>query len=118
MKIRSLTLMLLLCGFLGVAQAHSHLTKAMPEDNSVLDASPAQLMLHFSEATRLTVLTLQKDGEKDARKVGPLPKEPAADFIIPLQPLAAGAYTVHWRVMGDDNHIMNGALHFTVKPGK
>ena len=39
--------------FSGVVHAHTHLEKAMPADNSVLASPPSELMLHFSEATRL-----------------------------------------------------------------
>ena len=118
MKFRSLMLASALIGFLSVAQAHTHLTKSMPQDKSVLTSAPSHLMLHFSGATRLTALTLQKDGDKEARKLGPLPPEPAVDFTVPLESLTSGAYTVNWRVAGADNHIMSGALHFTVAPSK
>ena len=118
MKFRSLMVASALIGFLSVGQAHTHLTKSMPQDKSVLTSAPTHLMLHFSEAARLTALTLQKEGDKEARKLEPLPKEPAADFTIPVGALAAGAYSVSWRVVGDDNHIMSGALHFTVAPSK
>ena len=118
MTFRSLTCIALLFALAGVAQAHTHLTKSMPEDKSVLTSPPSQLMLNFSEATRLTALTLQKEGDKEASKLGPLPKEAAADFTLPLQPLPPGAYTINWRVVGDDNHIMNGVLHFVVKSDK
>ena len=118
MAFRSLTRIALLFALAGVAQAHTHLTKSTPEDKSVLFSPPQQLLLHFSAATRLTALTLQKEGDKEGSKLGPLPKEAAADFTLPLKTLTPGSYTVNWRVVGDDNHIMNGVLKFTVKSDK
>jgi methionine-rich copper-binding protein CopC len=118
MKFRSLMLASALIGFVSAAQAHAHLTKSMPEDKSILSTAPSHVMLHFSEAAHLTALTLQKDGEKAARKLAPLPQESAAEFTLPVESLPAGAYTVNWRVVGDDSHIMSGTLHFTVAPGK
>lgn len=98
----------------GIAQAHTHLEKAMPADNAVLTTPPSELMLHFSETTRLTALSIQKEGEKEAKSIGPLPKEASAALKIPLTPVAPGKYTVNWRAIGDDNHVMSGVLHFTV----
>lgn len=102
--------------FTGIAQAHTHLEMAMPADNAVLADPPANLMLHFSAATRLTALSLQKEGDKEAKPVASLPKEASKAITVPLEPLSAGKYTVNWRVVGNDNHVMSGALTFTVQP--
>lgn len=102
--------------FTGMAQAHTHLEMAMPADNAVLAEPPANLTLHFSAATRLTALSLQKEGEKEAKAVESLPKEASKAIAVPLEPLAPGKYTVNWRVVGSDNHVMSGALKFTVQP--
>lgn len=114
MKNRVVMMAAALLTFAGLAQAHTHLEKAMPADNSVLSSPPAQIMLHFSEATRLTALSVQKEGDKEAKNVSPLPKESSAALSVPIEPLAPGKYVVNWRVVGGDNHVMSGALHFTV----
>lgn len=98
----------------GVAQAHTHLESATPADNSVLASPPTQLMLHFFEPTRLTALTIQKEGEKEQKRVDTLPKELSDELTVPVAPLAPGKYVVSWRAVGDDNHLMSGTLHFTV----
>jgi methionine-rich copper-binding protein CopC len=38
----------------------------------------------------------------------------AANFSVPLPALAAGVYTVSWRTMSQDGHVMPGAVRFTV----
>ncbi len=98
----------------GTVQAHTHLEMAMPADKSVLASPPSEIMLHFSEATRLTALSIQKDGDKEAKSLSPLPKESSEELSVPVAPLAPGKYVVNWRVVGADNHVMSGALHFTV----
>ena len=111
------TLATLLFGALattGMANAHTHLESSTPADKAVLHESPKELMLHFSEPTKLTAVTLQKEGEGEAHKLAPLPKEPTAAASIRLQTLAQGEYTVEWRAVGDDNHVMKGVLHFTI----
>lgn len=97
------------------AHAHTHLKMSMPAENAVLEASPAEIMLHFSEPTRLTALSIQKDGENAQQSVAALPKDVSAALKCPLPALAPGRYAVNWRAVGGDNHVMSGVLHFTVE---
>lgn len=99
---------------LGVAQAHTHLKSSMPADKAVLAEAPKQVMLHFSEKTRLTAVTIQKEGDKTETALSGLPKEPAADVTLPVAIAAPGAYKVNWRALGADNHVMSGSIRFTV----
>jgi methionine-rich copper-binding protein CopC len=113
MKILSLLFGLVLV-MLGVtAGAHAHLQKSSPADNSVIATSPSTLVLNFSEAARLTALSIQKGGESP-QKLTPLPAAAAQQISVPLPPLTPGAYSVSWRVVSDDGHVMSGALHFTL----
>jgi methionine-rich copper-binding protein CopC len=98
----------------GIAQAHTHLTKAVPADNSVLARPPSKITLYFSEPSRITAVTLQKDGDKEPRRVEALPKEPSDALGIPIVPLDPGKYALNWRAIGADNHVMSGTLHFTI----
>lgn len=97
------------------AQAHTHLKQSTPAEGSVVTASPANIVLKFSEAARITALTVQKDGEA-AQKLAPLPTDATPEVTVPAPKLGAGKYTVNWRVVSGDNHVMSGALHFTVAP--
>jgi methionine-rich copper-binding protein CopC len=113
-KNRILTFLAACALFAGVAQAHTHLEKATPADNSVLASAPSELMLHFNEATRLTALSIQKEGG-DELAISAFPKESAKAVTVPLSTsLASGKYLVKWRAIGPDNHVMSGTLHFTV----
>lgn len=105
-----------LVALVATAQAHTHLKSAVPAEGSTVTASPERITLMFSEAARVTALTLQKDGEKE-QKLVPLPTEATAHVSVPVPNLAPGKYLVSWRVVSDDNHIMSGKLHFTVAPG-
>jgi copper resistance protein C len=113
MKILSLLSGLALVAFGVTATAHAHLQKSSPVDNSVITASPSDLVLNFSEAARLTALSIQKDSESP-QKVKPLPTTAAQQISVPLPPLTPGTYSVNWRVVSDDGHMMSGALHFTL----
>ena len=95
------------------AQAHTHVEKTMPADKSTVKAAPKEIMLHFNEAARVTALSVQKDGEA-AHALKPLPTEPSAMVSVPVSALTPGKYTVTYRVMGDDKHVMSGTFTFTV----
>ena len=46
--------------------------KTMLADNSTVKVAPKEIMLHFSEAARLTALTIRKQGETEqAVKISP-----------------------------------------------
>ncbi len=99
---------------LGVtASAHAHLQMASPADNSVITTSPSNLVLNFSEAARLTVVSIQKDNEPK-QDLKPPSNTAAQQISIPLPPLKPGTYLVSWRAVSDDGHVMPGTLHFTL----
>jgi methionine-rich copper-binding protein CopC len=113
MKILSLFSGLALITFAVTAGAHAHLQKSSPADNSVITAPPANLVLNFSEAARLTALSIQKGSEPE-QKLKSLPTTAAVQISVPLPQLTPGTYSVSWRVLSDDGHVMSGALHFTL----
>jgi methionine-rich copper-binding protein CopC len=117
MKILSLLSGLALVTFGVTAHAHAHLQKSSPADGSVITASPSNLVLNFSEAARLTALSLQK-GDEPKQNVKPLPTTAAQQISIPLPQLTPGSYAVSWRVVSADNHVMSGTLHFTLSPAQ
>ena len=94
------------------AYAHAHLTAGVPVEGSAGKA-PQQVVLTFSEAARITSITLQREGY-EPHKLAPVPAEMAARITVPLPKLSPGKYTLSWRVVGNDGHIVPGALHFTV----
>src|SRR5260370_27087501 len=113
MKILSLLSGLVLV-MLGVtASAHAHLQKSSPADNSVITTSPSDLVLDFSEAARLTALSIQK-GSESPQKLKPLPTTAAQQISVPLPPLTPGSYSVSWHVFIADGHVVSGTLHFTL----
>lgn len=113
MKFSSLLSGIVLLTFAVTADAHAHLLRSIPADNSVVAASPASLVLNFSEAAQLTALSIQK-GHDPEHKLKLLPGGAAAQISVPLPPLTPGAYTVSWRVLSADGHVVSGALRFTL----
>jgi methionine-rich copper-binding protein CopC len=96
-----------------VALGHAHLQKAVPADGGTVTAAPANVVLTFSEAARLTACWLQK-GEGPKQKIEPLPTTPAQQVSVPMPRLQPGTYVLSWRVVGDDAHIVPGQIQFTI----
>ncbi|MDQ2654064.1 MAG: copper resistance protein CopC [Chloroflexota bacterium] len=97
-----------------LAQAHTHLESSVPVDKGKV-AAPVAIELHFSEAARVTALTLQQ-GTSAARPLTPLPAKTTQHVSVPVANLTAGDYTVNWRVAGEDGHVVSGKFSFTVDP--
>ena len=102
-----------------VALAHAHLKQAVPADGSVVDTSPAHVVLSFSEPAHLTACWIQK-GDGPKQKIEGLPATASSDISVPLPKLDPGSYVLSWKVVGDDTHIVPGQIHFTVSgtPGQ
>lgn len=113
MKRRVLTMMSLLLATT-LAHAHAHLASSKPADKSRV-AAPAAVELEFSEAVRVTALTLQQ-GSNAAKPLSPVPAKAATTVSVPLPKLDAGHYVVAWRVTSHDGHIMSGSISFNVDP--
>ena len=95
------------------AQAHAHLKASDPKEGAVVTAIPTAISLTFSESARITAVSIQKD--KEPKQKLPAPSGTGEKISVEVPKLAAGSYTLTWRVAStDDNHIMSGELHFTV----
>jgi hypothetical protein len=97
-----------------LAHAHAHLAASTPADKSRV-AAPAAVELKFSEAVRVTALTLQQ-GKEAAKPLAPLPAKAATTVSVPLPKLAAGDYVLAWRAASDDGHVVSGSIAFNVDP--
>jgi methionine-rich copper-binding protein CopC len=107
-----------LAAFAGqLAYGHAELSASMPADKAVVAAAPKEVMLHFTEPVRVTALSLQKQGESSKQSLGPLPAGTNKDFMVAAPALSDGQYTVSWRALSDDAHVMTGEFTFAVGAG-
>jgi copper transport protein len=110
---KSLVCFAALCLVASAAFAHSELTASTPADKALVETAPQELELHFSEPVRLTALTLTRAG--DARRdLKPLPAQSLKDFSVASPDLLKGQYTVNWRALSGDAHVMTGEFAFSV----
>jgi methionine-rich copper-binding protein CopC len=98
--------------------AHAMLVKAEPPRRAQLTQTPTQVRLWFNEEIEkdyasLTVL------DADKAPVTDIHPHIAADdrkaIVLPLSQLAPGKYTVKFRVLSVDGHVVDSSYDFTVK---
>ena len=78
---------------------------------------PKSISLTFSESARIPAVSIQKEQEPKQKLTAPTTAGEQISVEVPT--LAAGSYTLTWRVAStDDNHIMSGELHFKVSAMK
>lgn len=95
------------------AHAHTQLSVSVPADGATLSDPPKEVMLHFSEPVKLTMLTVQRDNN-EKRNLGPLPTQANVVFTVAAPALEKGSYVVSWRALSEDTHVMTGEFTFSV----
>jgi copper transport protein len=99
-----------------LAAAHASLIRSAPSDGQVVEDSPDEVTLTFTEPVE-TALGAVRVYDSDARRVDAdattRPARASARAAIP-ETLANGTYTVSWRVVSTDGHPIEGAFVFHV----
>ncbi|MFM9971132.1 MAG: copper resistance protein CopC [Burkholderiales bacterium] len=107
--------------FLGVsadAMAHAALVKSQPAQRALLTRAPVKIQLWFNERleARYSTFSLLDSGGKlmdigAVEVAGDDPKSLAAT----IKSLSPGRYTVKYRVLSTDGHVVENQFYFTVK---
>ena len=113
-------LMLALCAYLHSAPvlAHAMLTKAEPPRRAQLVQPPAQVRLWFNEEVEKDYAALAVLDSSKAPVTETKPHIDANDpkaIVLPLPELNPGKYTVKFRVLSVDGHVVDSSYDFTVK---
>jgi copper transport protein len=84
----------------------------------VLATPPQDVRLLFDDSIRPAGGDRAVDASGHSVLAGPARRASSRILLIPLRPgLARGAYTVRWRVVSDDGHLIAGVLAFAVGAG-
>jgi len=101
------------------ALAHAHLTHATPAANAVVQGSPANIQLQFSEGIEpkfAKVAITAGNGTKVPTGTPALDPTNKTLLVVPLTgPLSPGSYKVDWSVVSTDTHKVKGSYSFVVK---
>ena len=114
------------------ANAHSPLASSSPQNGETLDVSPTEIFMEFKLPAKLIKVDLRKQSDKQGKNLlgrlfgGGDDGEPVplgTSFlmtidkrqIIPLPSLQNGSYSLTWRAMGEDGHVVKGDLTFNIR---
>ncbi|MEK7352399.1 MAG: copper resistance CopC family protein [Nitrospirota bacterium] len=106
------------CLHVAPALAHSMLVKAEPPRRAVLAKTPAQVRLWFNEELEgeyasLIVLDAEKHPVTEIKPQ--LAQDDPKSIVLPLPELTPGKYSVKFRVLSVDGHVVESSFDFTVK---
>ena len=101
------------------AMAHALVEQISPADRARLDSGPGRVEVRFTEPVQLLqqsdLTVVDARGETVSSGPGTVQQADAAMIEVPVRPrLAPGSYTVRWRVVSSDGHIIPGASVFAV----
>ena len=104
----------MLVAFASIAAAHTPLTASVPAAKAAVSAPVKEIVLEFGGDVRLTAVVLT-DAQGGNKKVAAVPAAIAKKFTLAVEEdLRPGAYTVNWRAVGSDTHVVSGDFRFTV----
>lgn len=103
--------------FPGAAFAHANLTETTPGFRERLEAAPPAVVVRFNEAVKVLAPDAIEVRAASGRLVsGPAELGEDPHFVeAPLRHLAKGAYTVRWRALSPDGHLLSGVYTFGVR---
>ena len=109
---------LAVCTHTTSALAHAALVKTEPPRRAVLAKAPAQVQLWFNEEieSAYASLVVLDTGKNPVTGVKPqLASDNQKSIVLPLPELAPGKYSVKFRVLSLDGHVIQSSFDFTVK---
>jgi methionine-rich copper-binding protein CopC len=102
----------------GAVLAHAVLVKSVPAQRATLVESPPRVELWFNErlepAYSKASVTNEAGVQVDLRDVAVSAEDPRR-LAVSLPPLVPGRYTVRFRVLSVDGHVVESTVTFTVK---
>lgn len=103
----------------GVAWAHAALTKSVPGNREVLTQAPTRLHLQFNEKVEAKFSTVSlEDAKGNKAALGTPVASPDNAYALDTDvagALAEGRYTVKYRVLSQDGHVIERSFTFTLK---
>ena len=112
---------LLIVLFPSLVSAHAYLVKSLPPGRATLFASPAKIQLWFNERLEprySSISVLDSDGKRVDLDNALVSTEDPKQLAIGVKPLQSGRYTVKFRVLSVDGHVVEQSFPFTIRDSK
>src|SRR5919201_2945997 len=103
------------------AFAHARLVRSVPADGAVLPVAPRAVRVLFDNSVvpAAGIAAVRNGGGSVLAGKPRLAPGNRRELVIPLRPnLPRGDYSVRWRIMSDDGHLIAGVLAFAVGSGR
>ena len=98
-----------------VAMAHTTVKSATLEDGGIYQSLPENFELVFAQKVGLAGLSITEANGQSVEMDYTPPKSMETKFSISLPDLNSGQYTLSWRAMAKDGHVLKGELTFTIQ---
>jgi copper transport protein len=111
---RVLLISLAALAFPAAASAHATLRSTTPKFGTELQRGPAQIALHFDQQVKVlpgSIKVLNGVGKQFALQA----RVDGRNVVARVLPLKLGAYTVRWRAISADSHVVSGVWTFGVR---
>ena len=96
--------------------AHNELRQSFPTAGQILNESPPEIRLTFSEPSANVFIKLYDRQFQEIPGLQVLAAAPdASEAIAQVPKLKAGTYTVQWLTLSADNHTVSGTFQFEVR---
>ncbi|MFL9904644.1 copper resistance protein CopC [Paraburkholderia fungorum] len=109
----------MIAGFVFASAAFAHVFPAKQEPGAgATVASPSQVRVMFDgplEPSFSSLTVTDASGKQVNTEKSAVDARQAALIVVPLPPLVAGRYTVHWVAVASDGHRTHGDYGFQVK---
>lgn len=109
-----ITLVFLLVLFPAVASGHAYLERSNPLQDSVLEQSPTEIRLTFTEEIDPRLSRIVLEDEQGNAIDGKLTAESDSTLVYEIPFLENGVYKVKWQVLSVDTHVTEGSFRFAV----
>ena len=104
------------CAAIDHEALHFALSKSVPEKDAAI-APPGELRLWFTQEPQDNSISIRLLAGEELVETGPAVQDPddGTVFSVALEnALPAGAYTIAWRGLGQDGHVVRGEIPFSV----
>jgi len=103
------------------ALAHAYLVKSVPAGRATLFSSPGKVQLWFNERLEpqySSASVFDPGGKRVDADNAQVSAEDPKQLTVALKPIPGGRYTVKFRVLSVDGHVVEQSFPFTLRESK
>ncbi len=95
--------------------AEPQFTGSTPADGASLGSAPEEITLEFAQPVVLTAVIVHHESDGASHAIQDIPRERAAELVVPAPELEPGSYRIEWRALDDTIHVTSGDFGFEIR---